>query len=144
VKDGETVRAIVLDIDQERRRIRLGLKQLQPTKVDHFIAEHTLGEKISGRIADVRAHSLRVEVAEGVYGECKLEEKKEEAAKPAAASASTADVGSLAEMLKGRWKEGKGGDPTPKAASLRTGMIRNFKISGLDAEQKRVSLELVD
>ncbi|MBM3764824.1 MAG: S1 RNA-binding domain-containing protein [Acidobacteria bacterium] len=144
VKEGETVRAIVLDIDKERRRIRLGLKQLQPTKVDNFITEHTVGEMISGRIADVRNNSLKVEVAEGVYGECKLEEKKEEAAKPAAAASSNVDVGSLAALLKGRWKEGKGGDPTPKAASLRTGMIRNFKIASLDAEHKKIALTIVE
>jgi small subunit ribosomal protein S1 len=144
VKEGQVVRAIVLDIDKERRRIRLGLKQLQPTKIDNFIAEHTVGELLSGRIADVRANSLKVEISEGVFGECKLEEKKEEAAKPAAASASNVDVGSLAAMLKGRWKEGKGGDPTPKAAALRSGMIRNFKIAALDAEQKKIVLSILE
>lgn len=145
VKEGQTVRAIVLDIDKERRRIRLGLKQLQPTKVDNFIAEHTVGELLSGRIADVRANSLKVEISEGVFGECKLEEKKEETAKPAAAAAaSNVDVGSLAAMLKGRWKEGKGGDPAPKAATLRTGMIRNFKIASLDAEHKKIALTIVE
>jgi small subunit ribosomal protein S1 len=145
VKEGQSVRAIVLDIDKERRRIRLGLKQLQPTKVDNFIAEHTVGETISGRIADVRTSALKVEVADGVFGECKLEEKKEEAAKPAAAAAaSSVDVGSLAAMLKGRWKEGKGGDSAPKAAALRTGMIRNFRIASLDAEQKKIALTIVE
>jgi len=144
VKEGETVRAIVLDIDKERRRIRLGLKQLQPTKVDNFIAEHTVGELLSGRIADVRTNSLKVEISEGVYGECKLEEKKEEAAKPAAVASSNVDLGSLAAMLKGRWKEGKGGDPAPKAATLRTGMIRNFKIASLDAEHKKIGLTIVE
>ena len=93
----------------------------------------------------MRTSALKVEVADGVFGECKLEEKKEEAAKPAAAAAaSSVDVGSLAAMLKGRWKEGKGGDSAPKAAALRTGMIRNFRIASLDAEQKKIALTIVE
>ncbi|HEU0122901.1 MAG TPA: S1 RNA-binding domain-containing protein [Bryobacteraceae bacterium] len=143
VKEGEVVRAIVLDIDKDRRRIRLGLKQLQPTKVDNFIAEHQVGETISGLISDVRGNHLRIEVAEGVLADCRLEDPKKEEAKPAEASAGSADVGSLAAMLKGRWKEGKGGDPAPKANNLRPGMVRTVKITGLDAEHKKITVELI-
>lgn len=142
VKEGQNVRAIVLDIDKDRRRIRMGLKQLQPTKVDNFIAEHQVGETISGLITDVRGNNIRMEVAEGVLAECKLEEAKKEESKPAA-QAGSADVGSLAALLKGRWKEGKGGDPAPKAATIKPGMVRTVKIVSLDAEQKRIVVELL-
>lgn len=143
VKEGETVRAIVLDIDKDRRRIRMGLKQLQPTKVDDFIAGHTVGETISGLITDVRGNNLKIEVSEGVLAECKLEEQKKEEAKPAATAAGAADVGSLAAMLKGRWKEGKGGDPAPKAATIKPGMVRSVRIVTLDAEHKKIVVEIV-
>lgn len=144
VKEGETVRAIVLDIDKDRRRIRMGLKQLQPTKVDNFIAEHQVGETLSGLITDVRGNNLKIEVSEGILADCKLEDPKPEAvAKPAAASAGSADVGSLAELLKGRWKEGKGGDPTPKPSTLKPGLVRSVKIVSLDAEHKKVTVELL-
>ncbi|MBL8242457.1 MAG: S1 RNA-binding domain-containing protein [Bryobacterales bacterium] len=143
VKEGEVVRAIVLDIDKDRRRIRMGLKQLQPTKVDNFIAEHQVGETISGLITDVRGNNLRLEVAEGVLAECKIEEAKKEEAKPAESAAASADVGSLAALLKGRWKEGKGGDPAPKASTLKPGMVRTVKIVSLDAEHKKIVVELV-
>ncbi len=142
VKEGETVRAIVLDVDKDRRRIRLGLKQLQPTRVDNFIAEHQVGETISGLITDVRGNNVRIEVSEGVIAECKIEEAKKEEAKPAE-SAGSADVGSLAAMLKGRWKEGKGGDSAPKASSLRPGQVKTVKIVALDAEHKKITVELL-
>jgi small subunit ribosomal protein S1 len=143
VKEGEVVRAIVLDIDKDRRRIRMGLKQLQPTKVDNFIAEHQVGETISGLITDVRGNNLKLEVAEGVLAECKIEEAKKEEAKPADSAAGSADVGSLAALLKGRWKEGKGGDPAPKASTLKPGMVRTVKIVSLDAEHKKIVVELI-
>jgi small subunit ribosomal protein S1 len=145
VKEGETVRAIVLDVDKDRRRIRMGLKQLQPTKVDLFIAEHQVGETISGLITDVRGNNLKIEVAEGILADCKVEEPKKEEAKPAAAEAAagSADIGSLAAMLKGRWKEGKGGDPAPKANALKPGMVKSVKITALDAEHKKITVELL-
>ncbi len=37
---GQTVKAMVLDVDRERRRLRLGIRQLEPTTVDHYISEH--------------------------------------------------------------------------------------------------------
>ena len=144
VKEGQIVRAVVLDIDKDRRRIRMGLKQLQPTKVDDFIAEHKVGETISGLLTDMRGNNLKFEVAEGVLAECKLAEPKKEDVKAAAAEASGAsDVGSLAALLKGRWKEGKGGDPTPKTITLKPGMLRTLKIVSLDAEHKRITVELL-
>ena len=144
VKEGEVVRAIVLDIDKDRRRIRLGLKQLQPTRVDNFISEHKVGETISGLVTDVRGNVLKLEVAEGVLAECRLEEPKKEESKPAeSAGAGSADLGSLAAMLKGRWKEGKGGDPTPKAATIKPGVLRTCKIVTLDSEHKKIVVELL-
>ena len=47
---GQTVRAVVLEVDQERRRIKLGIKQLEPTTADEYIAEHQVGESVTGRI----------------------------------------------------------------------------------------------
>lgn len=144
VKDGETVRAVVLDIDKDRRRIRLGLKQLQPTKADLFITEHQVGESLTGRITDVRGLVLKVEVSEGVLAECRLEEPKKEEPAVQAAAASNVDVGSLAGMLKARWKEGKGGDDAPKASAFKAGMIRSFRIASLDAEARKITLELAE
>ena len=46
---GQIVRAVVLEIDRERRRLRLGMKQLEPTTIDHYISEHQTGQTVSGR-----------------------------------------------------------------------------------------------
>ena len=44
LKQGEVVRAVVLEADRDRRRVRLGIKQLQPTSIDEYLAEHKAGE----------------------------------------------------------------------------------------------------
>jgi transcriptional accessory protein Tex/SPT6 len=45
---GQTVRAVVLEVDRERRRIKLGIKQLEPTTADEYIAEHQVGQSVTG------------------------------------------------------------------------------------------------
>jgi small subunit ribosomal protein S1 len=146
VKVGEVVRALVLEVDRDRRRIRLGLKQLQPTKTDDFIAEHQVGEILTARVADVRANLLKVEVADGVLGECRLQEEKKEAAsgKAAPPSAVSVDVSALTAMLSAKWKEGKGGETAAKGtAAIKVGQVRSFRIIHLDAATKRIGLELI-
>jgi len=74
LKDGQTVKAQVLEIDRERRRLRLGMKQLEPTSADTFIAEHNVGDEVTGRIVDVSVNRARVELAEGVHAICRLQD----------------------------------------------------------------------
>lgn len=148
VKVSEVVRAIVLEVDQDRRRIRLGLKQLQPTKTDDFIAEHNVGDTLTARVADVRSNLIKVEVADGVLGECRLAEEKKEAASAGASRSSSSggsvDVSALTAMLSAKWKEGKGGEPAPKTSnSIKVGQVRSFRIISLDPAAKKISLELV-
>jgi small subunit ribosomal protein S1 len=148
VKVSEVVRAIVLEVDQDRRRIRLGLKQLQPTKTDDFIAEHNVGDTLTARVADVRSNLLKVEVADGVLGECRIAEEKKEAASAGAgrgsSSGGSVDVSALTAMLSAKWKEGKGGEPAAKTSNaIKVGQVRSFRITSLDPAAKKISLELV-
>ena len=83
LKVGEKVKAQVLEADRERRRLRLGIKQLEPTSIDEYIAERKIGEMVSGRIVDVSGNRAKVELGEGVFVSCKLPEQK---AQEAAAS----------------------------------------------------------
>src|SRR5262249_4047296 len=92
LKVGEKVKAQVLEADKERRRLRLGIKQLEPTSIDEYIAEHKAGDAVSGRIIDVSGNRAKVELGEGVVGHAKLAEQK---AQETAASASKADVSAL-------------------------------------------------
>jgi small subunit ribosomal protein S1 len=138
LKVGQTVKAQVLEADKERRRIRLGIKQLEPTSIDEYIAEHKAGDSVSGRVVDVSGQKAKIELGEGVFGWTKLPgEQKANVAQ----SAGKADLGSLTAMLSQRWKSGAGGDAVA-AEAPRTGQVRSFKISNIDAAAKRIELEL--
>jgi small subunit ribosomal protein S1 len=145
LKVGQVVRAIVLENDREKRRLRLGLKQLVPTSLDEYIAEHKEGSEVTGRVADVVRNRATVDLGEGVQGQCTLaaqEQKQEQRSGPV-------DVSALSSMLASKWKGAAGGGPAPaesapKREGLRPGQIRSFRISRLDTEKKKIELELVD
>ncbi|HSK44502.1 MAG TPA: S1 RNA-binding domain-containing protein [Candidatus Binatia bacterium] len=140
LKVGQTVKAQVLDVDGAKRNVRLSIKQMQPSSLDEYIAEHKEGDAVTGRVQQVNGGVARVELGEGVFATCRMVEDappKEEKA-PAAKSA---DLGSLSSMLQARWKSG--GSPTatkPDASSA--GQIRSFRISKLDPTSKKIELEL--
>ena len=90
LKVGEKVKAQVLEADKERRRIRLGIKQLIPTSIDEYIAEHKAGDAVSGRLVEVSGQKAKVELGEGVFGWAKL--RSEEKANTAAAQARRISV----------------------------------------------------
>jgi small subunit ribosomal protein S1 len=50
---GEEVEVMVLDIDEERRRISLGMKQCQPNPWDDFATSHNKGDRIEGKIKSI-------------------------------------------------------------------------------------------
>ncbi len=149
---GQTVKAIVLEQDRERRRIRLGMKQLEPTSVDQFIAEHTVGETVTGRIVDVSGSRVKAELGEGVFGVCRIQSveppAKAEAKPEAKPQSPKADLSSMSAMLTARWKQGVGGAPTEAGAApvrdqLKAGQLRSFKITSLDPAKKTIDVELL-
>jgi len=143
LKLGQVVKAQVLDVDRDKRRIRLGIKQLQPTSADEYIAEHKLGDLVTGRIVEVAKGAARVELGEGLLAACPLpkEPKKEEAAPPA--DDGPADVGTLSALLAAKWKQGGLAPATgQRREPARGGQIRTFRITLLDPAGKRIELEL--
>ncbi|HTQ57984.1 MAG TPA: 30S ribosomal protein S1 [Bryobacteraceae bacterium] len=141
LKQGQTVRAQILEVDAERRRIRLGMKQLQPTTIDEYIAEHKEGDLVTGRIADISGGRAKVELGEGISVPCKVAGTEGgEAEQPAHAAA---DVNSLSSMLSARWKGGGATGPrVSKREPARAGQIRSFRILKLDPAAKRIEIEL--
>ncbi len=137
LKVGERVKAQVLEADRERRRLRLGIKQLEPTSIDEYLAERKVGEIVTGRLVEVSGNQAKVELGEGVFARCKLAEPQHQ---EAAAGASKADISALTAMLQTKWKSG--GASQAAAEPPRTGQIRSFKIVTLDAGAKRIELEL--
>jgi len=139
LKMGQVVKTQVLELDKAKRRIRLGMKQLEPTSADHYIAEHKLGDVVSGRVVDVRNGRARVELGEGVHGDCAADSRPD---KPGVEqTAKTTDIGSLSAMLSARWK---GGASAPSDSELRVGQIRSFRVSQIDAASRRIELTLAD
>ncbi len=138
LKVGERVKAQVLEADKERRRLRLGIKQLEPTSIDEYIAEHKAGDTVSGRIVEVSGQRAKIELGEGVVAPAKMPAPK---AKESAASASKADLSSLSAMLAAKWKSGPGAEPADEAP--RAGQIRSCRILSIDAASKKIELELL-
>jgi small subunit ribosomal protein S1 len=70
LKKGDRVKAVVLAIDSEKRRLSLGVKQLQPDVWESFFARHRVGDIVHGKVLRVAAFGAFVEIAEGVEGLC--------------------------------------------------------------------------
>jgi small subunit ribosomal protein S1 len=134
---GQVVKAQVLAIDLEKRQMRLGMKQLVPTGLDEYIAEHNEGDVVTGRLMEDSGGQARVELGEGIHATCKMT-----AAIPAKSEPpkeAKADLSSLSSMLRARWKSGAGGPP--KAEPVRAGQVRSFRIVHLDRATKKIELD---
>ena len=70
IKKGDKVKAIVLGIEPEQRRLSLGVKQLQPDVWETFFAQHRIGDVLKGKVLRVATFGAFVEIAEGVEGLC--------------------------------------------------------------------------
>ena len=137
LRAGQIVQAQVLAIDTEKRQMKLSMKQLVPTSIDEYIAEHKAGDVVSGRV--VGESPAIVELGEGIRAACRTAAGT--AASPQTQSQPKADLSSLSTMLKARWK----GDAPAASAQpepLQVGQIRSFKIVKLDAATKKIEVEL--
>jgi len=149
VRIGQLVKAQVLAVDTEKRQLRLGMKQLVPSGLDEYIAEHKEGDVVTGRMMEVSDGHARVELGEGIQASCSMDaaspavekdmrgETRSSSSKPN----SKPDLSSLGSMLQARWKSGApSGEAKPEAA--RAGQIRKFRIAKLDAATKKIELAL--
>ena len=116
--------------------MKLSMKQLVPTGLDEYLAEHKEGDVVTGRLVD--ESGTRAELGEGIFAQCKLGAAaftKSDETKPA-----KADLGSLSSMLQARWKTGAGAPV--KAEPARAGQVRSFRIVQLDKTGKKIVVEL--
>jgi len=147
LKVGQQVKAQVLAIDMQKRQMRLGMKQLVPSGVDEYIAEHKEGDVVTGRIIEVSGERGRVELGEGIQANCRMHAEsrsstKSEQAAPELSRSAKPDLSSLGSMLQARWKGGTpagGAEPDP----VRAGQVRKFRITTRDASAKKIEVELV-
>lgn len=141
LSQGKTVKAVVLELDRERRRVKLGMKQLAPTDIDHYIAEHSVGETVTGRLIEVAGGRGKAELGEGIVAQCRLPVKTDTKA-AAIEEPGKRDLSSLTAMLSAKWKQGAGSSSEPAREQARAGQIRTFRITRLDPAGKRVEVEL--
>lgn len=74
LKKGDTVSAVVLNVDAENQRLSLGIKQLEPDKWEEFFSQHDIGDVVHGKIVRITNFGLFIEVAAGVEGLCHVSE----------------------------------------------------------------------
>ena len=64
------MKAVVLAIEPDKRRLSLGVKQLQPDIWETFFDQHHVGDVLHGKVLRVASFGAFVEIAEGVEGLC--------------------------------------------------------------------------
>jgi len=67
-EEGQEVQAVILEIDAERERFSLGIKQLTPDPWEEIARKYAVGTRISGRVTNVTDFGLFLELEPGVEG----------------------------------------------------------------------------
>jgi small subunit ribosomal protein S1 len=70
LKKGDRVKAIVLAIEPDKRRLSLGVKQLQPDVWESFFQSHHVGDVLHGKVLRVASFGAFIEIADGIEGLC--------------------------------------------------------------------------
>lgn len=146
---GEVVKAQVLEMDREKRQLKLSIKQLVPTGLDEFLEEHAVGDVVSGRIVEIDevSHMARVELGERIVALCAVPAAAEPDA-PDAAARGPVDLSQLGALLGSKWKTEIAKKPKVIAASAAptgrptVGQVRSFRLTSLDAAAKKLELTL--
>jgi len=110
---GQEVEVIVLDIDGERRRISLGLKQCTRNPWEEFASKHQKGDQISGKIKSITDFGIFIGLEGGIDG--------------------------LIHLSDISWNEGQAEEAIRK---FQKGDELNTVILAIDAERERISLGL--
>ncbi len=145
---GEQVKAKVLDIDREKRQLKLSIKQMIPTGIDEFLAEHKIGDTVSGRVIDLdsAAQTARIELGEGILTTCPLPHTTPAEPHTALPTNAPLDLSALSSLAS-KWKTADTrtkptNTPIPSTETLAPGQLRTFRLLALDPETKRITLEL--
>ena len=140
LKVGQVVKVQVLALDKEKRQLRLSMKQLVPSSLDEYIAEHKEGDVVTGRVIEASGREARVELGEGVQATCQVSgaaTQKDEPKTP-----TGADLSALTSMLSARWKGGAVANSRAGSESIAAGQIRSFRIIKLDHGAKQIAVEI--
>ncbi len=137
---GQIVKAKVLEVDKEKRQMRLSIKQLIPTGLDEYLAEHKEGDTVTGRLLEISGQQANVELGEGIFATGHLTIDPPAAA-PSQAAAQL-DLSSFSSMLSARWKNGPAAAEA-KPEPVRAGQVRSFRITRLDQDARKIEVQLL-
>jgi small subunit ribosomal protein S1 len=68
LKQGEEIEVIIIEIDRDRERVSLGLKQLHENPWEKIEDKYPMGAKVSGRVVNLVPYGAFIELEEGVEG----------------------------------------------------------------------------
>jgi len=68
VKVGEEITVMVVEVDRERERVSLGLKQTQPNPWEGIEKRYPVGQKVHGKVVNLVAYGAFIEIEGGVEG----------------------------------------------------------------------------
>lgn len=91
-KKGDTVQAVVLDIDKESERFSLGIKQIQPDPWKTVAERYAVGTEITGTVTNVTDFGVFVELEEGIEGLVHVSEISKEKVKTPEGQFNVGDV----------------------------------------------------
>jgi small subunit ribosomal protein S1 len=139
LRTGEVVKAKVLGIDTEKRQIKLSIKQLAPTDLDDYLTEHQVGDTVSGRIVSQSDGIATIELGEGVFATCRVEDATPE--EKQTTGSSSVDLSSLTSLLQARWK-GQSKATSSDSDRPQVGQVRSLRILAIDRATKTIIVEL--
>jgi small subunit ribosomal protein S1 len=73
-KKGDEITAVVLQVDPERERISLGVKQAEDDPFNDYLTSNKKGAIVTGKVIEVDAKGANIELAEGVEGYLRVAE----------------------------------------------------------------------
>jgi len=149
VQVGDEVEVQILDIDQQRRRISLGIKQCKPNPWDSFSATYAKGEKVKGAIRSITDFGLFIGLEGGIDGLVHLsdiswDEPGEQAVKAYSkgdeVEAVVQSVDPERERISLSIKAMTGDDFAAFAESTTKGALVSGTVSAVDARQATITL----
>ena len=150
VSVGDVVEVMVLEVDEERRRISLGLKQCKANPWEHFASTHNKNNKVSGKIKSITDFGIFIGLEGGIDGLVHLsdiswnqsgEEAVRNYKKGDEVEAVVLQVDALKERISLGIKQLESDPFTNFVDSTKKGAIVSGKVTAVDAKGVSVELE---
>ena len=147
---GDEVEVMVLEIDEDRRRISLGMKQCRANPWQEFSENHRRGDKVSGQIKSITDFGVFIGLPGGIDGLVHLsdlawnktgEEAVRDFKKGDDVSATVLGIDVERERISLGIKQLDGDPFTNFASSMDKGMLVTGKVTAVDARGATISIE---